>query len=107
MGQIATKVTEIDQKNTNALPSNTIPNPREECKSITVVSRQVANMEAQVTEEPVEKETPKKTEDTIVHTPPRHPDNPFPVDLEKYPTLTKARRRILRGFKRRPRSSSF
>ncbi|KAL4337847.1 hypothetical protein AHAS_Ahas12G0151100 [Arachis hypogaea] len=38
MGQIATKVAEIDQRTTNTLPSNTISNPREECKVITLVS---------------------------------------------------------------------
>ncbi|KAL4390447.1 hypothetical protein AHAS_Ahas03G0146000 [Arachis hypogaea] len=51
MGQIATRVNEIDQRTTNSLPSNTIPNPREECKAITVISGQVASTEAQVMQE--------------------------------------------------------
>ncbi|KAL4397156.1 hypothetical protein AHAS_Ahas01G0163700 [Arachis hypogaea] len=51
MGQIATRVNEIDQRTTNSLPSNTIPNPREECKAITVISGQVASAEAQVIQE--------------------------------------------------------
>ncbi|KAL4299893.1 hypothetical protein AHAS_Ahas17G0146400 [Arachis hypogaea] len=56
MGQIATRVNEIDQRTTNSLPGNTIPNPREECKSITLISRLVVSIKAQVNEEPVEKE---------------------------------------------------
>ncbi|KAL4373116.1 hypothetical protein AHAS_Ahas05G0049600 [Arachis hypogaea] len=51
MGHLATKVTEIDQTTTNSLPGNTIPNPREECKAITLISRQVASMEAQIMQE--------------------------------------------------------
>ncbi|KAL4329358.1 Retrotransposon gag protein [Arachis hypogaea] len=51
MGQLATKVNEIDQRTTNSLPGNTIPNPREECKAITVISEQVASTEAQVMQE--------------------------------------------------------
>ncbi|KAL4370830.1 hypothetical protein AHAS_Ahas06G0105000 [Arachis hypogaea] len=51
MGQIATRVNEIDQKTTNSLPSNTIPNPREECKAISVISEQVTSTEAQVMQE--------------------------------------------------------
>ena len=56
MGQLATKVNEIDQRTTNSLPDNTIPNPREECKAITLICGQVASTEAQVNKEPVEKE---------------------------------------------------
>ena len=51
MGQLATKVNEIDQRTTNSLSGNTIPNPREECKAITVISEQVASTEAQVMQE--------------------------------------------------------
>ncbi|KAL4356210.1 hypothetical protein AHAS_Ahas09G0063900 [Arachis hypogaea] len=51
MGQIATRVNEIDQRTTNSLPSNTISNPREECKAISVISGQVASTEAQVMQE--------------------------------------------------------
>ncbi|KAL4288087.1 hypothetical protein AHAS_Ahas19G0251100 [Arachis hypogaea] len=51
MGQLATKVNEIDQRTTNSLPGNTIPNPRKECKAITVISEQVASTEAQVMQE--------------------------------------------------------
>ncbi|KAL4343421.1 hypothetical protein AHAS_Ahas11G0076700 [Arachis hypogaea] len=46
MGQLATKVNEIDQRTTNSLPGNTIPNPREKCKAITVISEEVASAEA-------------------------------------------------------------
>ncbi|XP_057746790.1 uncharacterized protein LOC130966049 [Arachis stenosperma] len=53
MGQIATKVAEIDQRSTNFLSSNTIPNPKEECKVITLISEQVASAESQVTKKPV------------------------------------------------------
>ncbi|XP_057760118.1 uncharacterized protein LOC130980452 [Arachis stenosperma] len=56
MGQIATRVNKIDQRITNSLPCNTIPNLREDCKAITLISGQVASMEAQVDEEPVEKD---------------------------------------------------
>ncbi|KAL4329890.1 hypothetical protein AHAS_Ahas13G0345300 [Arachis hypogaea] len=56
MGQLATKVNEIDQSTTNSLPGNAIPNPREEGKAITLISRQVASMGAQVNEELVEKD---------------------------------------------------
>ncbi|XP_052110702.1 uncharacterized protein LOC107464513 [Arachis duranensis] len=56
MGQLATKVNEIDQSTTNSLPGNAIPNPREEGKAITLISGQVTSMEAQVNEEPVEKD---------------------------------------------------
>ncbi|KAL4357537.1 hypothetical protein AHAS_Ahas09G0196600 [Arachis hypogaea] len=56
MGQLATKVNKIDQRTTNSLHGNTISNVREECKAITLISGQVASTEAQVTEEPVEKE---------------------------------------------------
>ncbi|KAL4365613.1 hypothetical protein AHAS_Ahas07G0123600 [Arachis hypogaea] len=51
MGQIATRVNEIDQRTTNSLPGNTILNPREECKAITLISGQVASTEAQVMQE--------------------------------------------------------
>ena len=51
MGQIATRVNEIDQRTTNSLPGNTIPNPREECKAITIISEQVASAEAQFMQE--------------------------------------------------------
>ncbi|KAL4328609.1 hypothetical protein AHAS_Ahas13G0217200 [Arachis hypogaea] len=77
MGQLATQVNEIDQRTTNSLPDNTIPNPREECKAITLISGQVASTEAQVTKELVEKEAPEQTEDTVVHAPPKRADNPF------------------------------
>ncbi|KAL4300792.1 hypothetical protein AHAS_Ahas17G0236300 [Arachis hypogaea] len=90
IGQLATKVNEIDQRTTNSLPGNTIPNLREECKAITLISKQVAGMEAQVTEEPVEKEALEQTEDTVVHAPPRRADNPFLVSLDTHPTLPKA-----------------
>ncbi|KAL4330023.1 hypothetical protein AHAS_Ahas13G0358600 [Arachis hypogaea] len=84
MGQIATKVAEINQRSTNSLPSNTTPNPREECKAITLISGQVASTEAQVTEEPVEE---KKEE--VEHAPPRRADNLFLVTLDTHPTLPK------------------
>ncbi|XP_072075050.1 uncharacterized protein [Arachis hypogaea] len=51
MGQLATKVNEINQRTTNSLPGNIIPNPREECKAITVISEQVASTKAQVIQE--------------------------------------------------------
>ncbi|KAL4365951.1 hypothetical protein AHAS_Ahas07G0157400 [Arachis hypogaea] len=51
MGQIATRVNEIDQRTTDSLPGNTIPNPREECMAITLISGQVASIEAQVMQE--------------------------------------------------------
>ena len=35
MGQLATKVNEINQRSANSLPGSTILNPREECKAIT------------------------------------------------------------------------
>ncbi|XP_057719559.1 uncharacterized protein LOC130933985 [Arachis stenosperma] len=79
MGQISTKVAKIDQRTTNSLPGNTIPNLREECKSINLISGQVASMEAQVIEEPVEKRAPKEKKEEVEHTPPRRADNPFPV----------------------------
>ncbi|KAL4371184.1 hypothetical protein AHAS_Ahas06G0140400 [Arachis hypogaea] len=56
MGQLATKVNEIDQSTTNSLLGNAIPNPREEGKAITLISGQVASMETQVNEDPVEKD---------------------------------------------------
>ncbi|KAL4397007.1 hypothetical protein AHAS_Ahas01G0148800 [Arachis hypogaea] len=56
MGQLATKVNEIDQSTTNSLPGNVIANLREEGKAITLISGQVASMEVQVNEEPVEKD---------------------------------------------------
>ncbi|KAL4321462.1 hypothetical protein AHAS_Ahas14G0112900 [Arachis hypogaea] len=51
MGQIATRVNELDQKTTNSLLGNTILNPRKECKAITLISGQVASIKAQVNEE--------------------------------------------------------
>ncbi|KAL4396749.1 hypothetical protein AHAS_Ahas01G0123000 [Arachis hypogaea] len=90
MGQLTKKVNEIDQKTTNSLSGNTIPNPREEYKAITLISGQVASTEAQITEEPVEKEALEQTEDTIVHAPSRRADNPFSVTLHTHPTLPKA-----------------
>ncbi|KAL4306283.1 hypothetical protein AHAS_Ahas16G0162800 [Arachis hypogaea] len=67
MGQLAIKVNEIDQRTTNSLPCNTIPNPREECKAITLISGQVASTEAQVNEEPVEKESPEEKKEEVEH----------------------------------------
>ncbi|KAL4294136.1 hypothetical protein AHAS_Ahas18G0197900 [Arachis hypogaea] len=117
MGQLATKVNEIDQRTTNSLPDNTISNPREECKAITLISGQVASTKAQVNEEPVEKEdckviqlrsgkvagsetkvngesvekeAPKEKKEEVEHVPPKHADNPFPDSLDTYPTLPKA-----------------
>ncbi|KAL4371556.1 hypothetical protein AHAS_Ahas06G0177600 [Arachis hypogaea] len=117
MGQIATRVNEIDQKTTNSLPGNTIPNPREECKAITLISGQVASIKAQVNEEPVEKEAckviqlrsgkvagfetkvngelvekeaPEEKKEEVEHVPPKRADNPFPDSLDAYPTLPKA-----------------
>ncbi|XP_052110178.1 uncharacterized protein LOC127741520 [Arachis duranensis] len=90
MSQLATKVAEIDQRSTNTLPSNTIPNPREECKVISLVSGLVIGEEAQVTEEPVEEEAPEKAEDAVAHSPLRHLENPFPIDLKKHLVLPKA-----------------
>ncbi|MED6139402.1 hypothetical protein PIB30_083526, partial [Stylosanthes scabra] len=37
VGQIAKQLTQITEKPPNTLPSNTIPNPREECKAIRVI----------------------------------------------------------------------
>ncbi|KAL4288034.1 hypothetical protein AHAS_Ahas19G0245800 [Arachis hypogaea] len=90
VGQLATKVNEIDQRTTNSLPSNTIPNPREECKAITLISGQVASTKAQVNEEPVEKEAPEEKKEEVEHVPPKRADNPFPDSLGTYPTLPKA-----------------
>ncbi|KAL4286919.1 hypothetical protein AHAS_Ahas19G0134300 [Arachis hypogaea] len=90
MGQLATKVTEIDQRSTNTFPSNIIPNPREECKVITLVSGPMASKEVQVTEELIEKEALEKAQAKEKDTPERHLDNPFPVDLEQYPVKPKA-----------------
>ena len=90
MGQIATRVNEIDQRTTNSLPGNTIPNPREECKAITLISRQVASTEAQVNEEPIEKEAPEEKKEEVEHVPPKRADNPFPDSFDTYPTLPKA-----------------
>ncbi|KAL4294074.1 hypothetical protein AHAS_Ahas18G0191700 [Arachis hypogaea] len=90
MGQIATEVVEINQRSTITLHSNTIPNPGEEYKAIIVVSGQVASIEAQVTEKPIEKETPKEVQSKEEHAISRHSNNPFLVDLEKYPALPKA-----------------
>ncbi|XP_016163117.1 uncharacterized protein LOC107605671 [Arachis ipaensis] len=90
MDQLATKVAEIDQRSTNIFSSDTIPNPREECKVITLVSGLVAGKEAQVTEELVEKEALEKAQAKEKHTPEKHPDNPFPVNLEQYPVKSSA-----------------
>ncbi|KAL4374043.1 hypothetical protein AHAS_Ahas05G0142300 [Arachis hypogaea] len=90
MGQLATKVNEIDQRTTNSLPGNTVVNPREECKAISLISGQVASMEAQVNKELVEKEALEEKEEEEEHAPPKHADNPFPDSLDTYPTLPKA-----------------
>ncbi|XP_015954607.1 uncharacterized protein LOC107478965 [Arachis duranensis] len=90
MGQIATKVAEIDQRSTNSLSNNTIPNPKEKCKAITLISEQVAGAESQVTKKPGEKEAPEEVQSKEEHAPSRHLDNPFLVDVEKYPALPKA-----------------
>ncbi|KAL4357600.1 hypothetical protein AHAS_Ahas09G0202900 [Arachis hypogaea] len=113
MGQIATRVNEIDQRTTNSLLGNTIPNPREECKAITLISGQVkaqvdeepvkkdcnviqlrsgkvAGSETKVNEELVEKEAPKEKKEEVEHAPPKHADNPFPDSLDTYPRLPKA-----------------
>ena len=82
MGQLATKVNEIDKRTINSLPGNTIANPREECKAITLISGQVASMEAQVNEEPVEKEAPEEKKEEVEHVPPKRADNPFPDSLD-------------------------
>ncbi|MED6152714.1 hypothetical protein PIB30_094680, partial [Stylosanthes scabra] len=37
VGQITKQLTQITEKPPNTLPSNTIPNPREECKAIRVI----------------------------------------------------------------------
>ncbi|KAL4344728.1 hypothetical protein AHAS_Ahas11G0207400 [Arachis hypogaea] len=90
MDQLATKVTEIDQRTTNTLSSTRIPNSIEECKAIALISDQVASVEAKVTEMPVEKKALEEVQNKEEHAPSRHPDNPFSVDLEKYPVLPKA-----------------
>ncbi|XP_057759213.1 uncharacterized protein LOC130979704 [Arachis stenosperma] len=74
----------------NTLPSDTVPNPRKECKAIHLRSGKVSSLEATVSEEPDEKEAPVEDKSKEEHAPPRHPDNPFSVDLEKYPALPKA-----------------
>ena len=113
MGELATKVNEIDQRTTNSLPGNTILNPREECKAITLISGHVSSIEAQVNEEPIEKEAPEEKKEEVEHTPPKRADNPFPDSLDTYPTLPKAPEYKpkmpypQRDFKRRPRTSSF
>ncbi|KAL4337500.1 hypothetical protein AHAS_Ahas12G0116400 [Arachis hypogaea] len=117
MGQIATRVNEIDQRTPNSLPGNTIPNPREECKAVTLIRRQVASIKSQVNGEPVEKEdckviqlksgkvagsetkvngelvekeVPEEKKEDVEHVPPKRADNPFPDSLDTYPTLPKA-----------------
>ncbi|KAL4345373.1 hypothetical protein AHAS_Ahas11G0271900 [Arachis hypogaea] len=91
MGQIATRINEIDQRTTNSLSSNTIPNPREECKAITLISGQVATgSETTVNGELVEKEAPVEKKEEVEHVPPKCADNPFSDSLDTYPTLPKA-----------------
>ncbi|MED6178445.1 hypothetical protein PIB30_107609, partial [Stylosanthes scabra] len=53
VGQIAKQLTQITEKLPNTLPSNTIPNPREECKAIRVIKVE-ETPEVQV-EVPIEK----------------------------------------------------
>ncbi|QHN81359.1 Retrotransposon gag protein [Arachis hypogaea] len=91
MGQIATRVNEIDQRTTNSLPGNTIPNPREECKAIILISGQVAaGSKTKVNEELVEKEAIEEKKEEVEHVPPKRADNPFPDSLDTYTTLPKA-----------------
>ncbi|KAL4391151.1 hypothetical protein AHAS_Ahas03G0216400 [Arachis hypogaea] len=83
MGQLSKQIPE-------SLPGNTIPNPREEYKAITLISGQVASMEAQVNKEPVAKEAPEEKKEEVEHVPPKRADNPFLDSLDTYPTLPKA-----------------
>ncbi|KAL4381121.1 hypothetical protein AHAS_Ahas04G0101800 [Arachis hypogaea] len=55
-----------------------------------MVSGQVASLDKQSNEEPVEKETSKKKDKKVEHAPPRHLDNPFPITLDTQPALAKA-----------------
>ncbi|XP_072073981.1 uncharacterized protein [Arachis hypogaea] len=74
----------------NTFPNDTVSNPREECKAIHLRSGKLTSSEAKVSEEPVEKEAPEEAKSQEEHAPPRHPDNPFLVDLEQYPANPKA-----------------
>ncbi|KAL4371530.1 hypothetical protein AHAS_Ahas06G0175000 [Arachis hypogaea] len=75
MGQIATRVNEIDQRTTNSLPGNTILNPREECKAITSISGQetrasIRNLEVlvgQLSKQLLERSTSTFKGDTVVN----------------------------------------
>ncbi|KAL4373422.1 hypothetical protein AHAS_Ahas05G0080200 [Arachis hypogaea] len=112
MGQLATQAAEIDKRSTNTFPSNTISNPREECKAITLISKQVVGTEAYIIEEPVNKEASKKAQAKEKHTLERHPNNSFPVDVEQYKVKSPVPKYspkfyTLRGFKKKPKTSSF
>ena len=54
-----------------------------------MISGQVASTEAQVNEEPVEKEAPEEKKEEVEHVPPKCVNNPFPDSLDIYPTLPK------------------
>ncbi|XP_057719898.1 uncharacterized protein LOC130934337 [Arachis stenosperma] len=85
---------QASEKPPNTLSSDTIPNPREECKAIHLRSGKVTGSKEKVSEEPVEKEAPEKKNEEVEHAPSRHLDNPFLVDLEKYLALPKAPQKL-------------
>ncbi|KAL4328318.1 hypothetical protein AHAS_Ahas13G0188100 [Arachis hypogaea] len=80
---------QIPERPPSTFPGDTMVNPREKCKAISLISGQVASTEAQVNEEPVEEEASEEKKEEVENVPPKRADNPFPDSLDTYPTLPK------------------
>ncbi|XP_052113673.1 uncharacterized protein LOC127744887 [Arachis duranensis] len=89
MGQLAKQVAEVAKKSTNSFSSNTVPNPREECKAIHLRSGKAVGREAQGSEEQVE-EALEKAKDTEEHAPTSSSSNPNKAKEEQPKRLQKA-----------------
>ncbi|MED6166978.1 hypothetical protein PIB30_114691, partial [Stylosanthes scabra] len=76
VGQIAKQLTQIIEKSPNTLPSNTIPNPREECKAVRVI---------EVEETPkVQVEVPKEKPEVIAEIKSQEDDHHPPQSSKKH-----------------------
>ncbi|XP_057739864.1 uncharacterized protein LOC130956957 [Arachis stenosperma] len=87
MGQLSKQAPE---RPPTTLPSDIVPNPKEEYKAIHLRSGKVTGLEAKVSEEPVKKEALEEAKSQEEHSLPRHPDNPFLVDILQYSAKPKA-----------------
>ncbi|XP_015944519.1 uncharacterized protein LOC107469655 [Arachis duranensis] len=87
MGQLSKQALE---RPPTTLPSDIVPNPKEEYKAIHLRSGKVTGSEAKVSEESVKKEALEEAKSQEEHSLPRHPDNPFLVDILQYSAKPKA-----------------